>query len=105
MLNVQRGSPQENGTASFNSLLRDKFPNDKIFYSLKEDRVLAEYWRVQCNTMRSRSSLGYPPPAPETSVHEKKQGRRKGQRSPRFPTCCLDRKIPEKGRKEYGGEA
>jgi len=44
----------------------------KIFYSIKELRVLAERWRIHYNTVRPHSSLSYRPPAPETSQgHEK----------------------------------
>ena len=64
-LYIEPGSPWENGFCeSFNSKLRDEFLNGEIFYSLKEVRVLAERWRVYCNTERPHSSLGYKPPAP-----------------------------------------
>jgi transposase InsO family protein len=38
---------------------------EKIFYSMKEIKVLAERWRVYYNILRPHSSLGYRPPAPE----------------------------------------
>jgi hypothetical protein len=38
----------------------------KIFDSLLEAKVLIEGWRVEYNTRRPHSSLGYRPPAPET---------------------------------------
>ncbi|MEO8896583.1 MAG: integrase core domain-containing protein, partial [Rhizomicrobium sp.] len=36
-------------------------------YSLKEARVVIEQWRKHYNTIRPHSSLGYRPPAPQTS--------------------------------------
>jgi transposase InsO family protein len=41
--------------------------NRKVFYSLKEAKVLIEEWRREYNTVRPHSSLGYRPPAP-TSI-------------------------------------
>ena len=65
-LYIEPGSPWENGYCeSFNSKLRDEFLNGKIFYSIKERRVLAERWRLHDNTVRPHSSLGDIPPAPE----------------------------------------
>ena len=61
--------PGENGyVESFNARLRDELLNDEIFYSLKEAQVVIEQWRRHYNTIRSHSSLGYRPPAPETTV-------------------------------------
>jgi putative transposase len=65
-LYIQPGSPWENGFCeSFNSKLRNEFLNGKMFYSLKEIRVLAECWRVHYNTVRPHSSRGCRPPAPQ----------------------------------------
>ena len=33
----------------------------EIFYSLKEAQVVIEQWRVQYNTVRPHSALGYRP--------------------------------------------
>ena len=49
---------------SFNGKLRDELLDRKIFYTLKEARVLIEQWRQQYNRIRPYSSLGYRPPAP-----------------------------------------
>ena len=51
---------------SFNGKLRDELLNAEIFETLLEAKVLIEGWRVQYNTIRPHSSLGYRPPAPET---------------------------------------
>lgn len=64
-LYIERGSPWENGYCeSFNGKLRDECLNGEIFYSLKEAQVLIEQWRVEYNTQRPHSALGYRPPAP-----------------------------------------
>ena len=64
-LYIERGSPWENGYCeSFNGKLRDECLNGEIFYSLKEAQVLIEQWRVEYNTQRPHSALGYKPPAP-----------------------------------------
>ena len=64
-LYIEPGSPWENGYCeSFNGKLRDECLNGEIFYSLKEAQVVIEQWRVQYNTLRPHSALGYRPPAP-----------------------------------------
>ncbi|NIV18824.1 MAG: IS3 family transposase, partial [Woeseiaceae bacterium] len=65
-LYIEPGSPWENGyIESFNGKLRDELLNREIFDTLCEARVLVERWRVEYNTRRPHSSLGYRPPAPE----------------------------------------
>jgi putative transposase len=65
-LYITPGSPWENGYCeSFNGKLRDECLNGELFYSLKEAQIVIEQWRVQYNTRRPHSSLGYRPPAPE----------------------------------------
>ncbi len=60
MLYIEPGSPWENGYCeSFNGKLRDEFLNGEIFYSLKEAQILTERWRVEYNTERPHSALGY----------------------------------------------
>ena len=64
---IEPGSPWENGyIESFNGKLRDEKLNGEIFYTLMEAQVLIERWRIEYNTLRPHSSLGYRPPAPET---------------------------------------
>ena len=59
-LYIEPGSPWENGYCeSFNGKLRDECLNGEIFYSLKEAQVVIEQWRVQYNTRRPHSALGY----------------------------------------------
>lgn len=44
--------------------VRDECLNGEIFYSLKEAQIVIEKWRVEYNTRRPHSALGYRPPAP-----------------------------------------
>ena len=65
-LYIEPGSPWENGYCeSFNGKLRDECLNGEIFYSLREAQVVIEKWRVEYNTRRPHSALGYRPPVPE----------------------------------------
>ena len=55
----------ENGYCeSFNGKLRDECLNGEIFYSLREAQIVIEQWRIEYNTHRPHSTLGYRPPAP-----------------------------------------
>src|SRR5271165_2926057 len=66
-LYIEPGSPWENGYCeSFNSKLRDEFLAREILYTMKEAKILIEWWRRHYNTQRPHSSLGYRPPAPRT---------------------------------------
>jgi transposase InsO family protein len=63
---IEPGSPWENGyVESFNGKLRDELLDREIFYTVTEAKVLIERWRLEYNTIRPHSSLGYRPPAPE----------------------------------------
>jgi len=65
-LYIEPGSPWENGyIESFNGKLRDELLDREIFDTLLEAKVLIERWRVEYNTIRPHSALGYCPPAPE----------------------------------------
>jgi len=64
---IEPGSPWENGyIESFNGKFRDELLKREIFDTLYEAQVLIERWRIEYNTIRPHSSLGYRPPAPET---------------------------------------
>lgn len=68
-LYIEPGSPWENGyIESFNARLRDELLNGEIFYSLEEVRCVTNWWRDHYNRARPHSSLGYRPPAPETTM-------------------------------------
>jgi len=62
---IEPGSPWENGyNESFNGTLRYELLDVELFDTLLEAKVLIERWRVEYNTIRPHSSLGYRPPAP-----------------------------------------
>ncbi|MEM1026506.1 MAG: IS3 family transposase [Planctomycetota bacterium] len=64
-LYIEPGSPWENGyVESFNGKLADELLEREVFDTLHEAKVLIERWRVQYNSIRPHSSLGYRPPAP-----------------------------------------
>jgi putative transposase len=66
-LYIEPGSPWENGyIESFNGKLRDELLKREVFDTLYEAKVLIERWRIEYNTIRPHSSLGYCPPAPES---------------------------------------
>jgi len=57
---ITPGSPWENPyIESFHDKLRDECLNREIFGSLWEARVVIEQWRLEYNTERPHSSLGY----------------------------------------------
>lgn len=63
-LYTQPGSPWENGYGeSFNGKFRDELLDRELFANLREASVLIETWRIQYNTIRPHSALGYLPPA------------------------------------------
>jgi transposase InsO family protein len=63
---IEPGSPWENGyVESFNGKLRDELLDREIFDTAFEAKVLIERWRIDYNTHRPHSALGYRPPAPE----------------------------------------
>lgn len=79
---IEPGSPWENGyNESFNGKLRDELLNGEIFDTLLEAQVLIEQWRMEYNTIRPHSALGYRPPAPEVrlagpALNERERGNR-----------------------------
>jgi len=57
---IEPGSPWENPfIESFNGKLRDELLDCEIFETLLEAKVLAEDFRIDYNTYRPHSSLGY----------------------------------------------
>ena len=65
-LYIEPGNPWENGyIESFNGKLRDELLEGEIFDRLFQTQVLIECGRIDYNTIRPHSSLGYRPPAPE----------------------------------------
>ena len=61
---IEPGAPWENPyVESFNGRLRDEFLAVEQFDSLLEAHVLIEDWRIEYNTTRPHSSLGWLVPA------------------------------------------
>lgn len=75
---IAPGKPQQNGfIESFNGKLRDECLNEHVFSSLAEARRIVEAWRIDYNTVRPHSSLGYLTPeefaASWRAEHDKQQ--------------------------------
>jgi transposase InsO family protein len=63
VLYIEPGSPWENGYCeSFNGKFRDECLNQNWFVDLRHAREVIEDWRVDYNTVRPHSSLGYQTP-------------------------------------------
>jgi putative transposase len=61
---IEPGSPWQNPSVeSFGGRLRDELLAVEAFTSLLEARVLVEDWRIEYNTVRPHSALGYRTPA------------------------------------------
>jgi len=61
---IEPGKPVQNAfIESFNGKFRDECLNQNWFLSLAEARLVIEAWRVDYNTARPHSSLGYRTPA------------------------------------------
>ncbi len=66
---IEPRSSWENGYCeSFNARFRDELLIGKIFYTVKDARVVIEEWRPHYNTVRPHSALGRKPPAPEAMI-------------------------------------
>lgn len=60
---ITPGSPWENGyIESFNGKFRDECLNCELFENGRQAQIIAENWRVEYNTYRPHSSLGYMTP-------------------------------------------
>ena len=62
---IRPGKPVENAyIESFNGKFRDECLSEHWFLSLRQAKSLIEAWRIEYNTERPHSSLGYLAPAP-----------------------------------------
>jgi putative transposase len=69
---IEPGKPMQNGyIESFNGKLRDECLNENWFTSLQQARSIIENWRIDYNTVRPHSSLGYLTPEEFATRHEK----------------------------------
>ncbi|WP_157003259.1 IS3 family transposase [Ralstonia sp. A12] len=71
---IQPGRPVENAyIESFNGRFRDECLNEHWFVSMRHARRLIEEWRIEYNTERPHSSLGYLTPAQFAQGHKQKE--------------------------------
>ena len=71
---IRPGKPVENAyIESFNGRFRDECLNEHWFVSMRHARQLIEEWRIEYNTERPHSSLGYLTPAQFARAHGAKQ--------------------------------
>ncbi|KVO22198.1 hypothetical protein WJ73_33285 [Burkholderia ubonensis] len=71
---IRPGKPVENAyIESFNGRFRDECLNEHWFVSMRYAKRLIEEWRVEYNTERPHSSLGYLTPAQFAQAHDAKQ--------------------------------
>jgi len=85
---IERGKPTQNAfIESFNGKFRDECLNQNWFVDLRDAREVIEAWRVDYNTVRPHSSLGYR--TPEEFAAAKGCGKDGGfatlENAPRFP--------------------
>jgi len=68
---IEPGKPTQNGQIeSFNGRFRQECLNQEWFTTLKEARQTIEEWRINYNTKRPHSSLGYMPPEMWAKQHQ-----------------------------------
>ena len=66
---IEPGSPWENPyIESFNGKLRDECLNMCVFKDVEEAQDVVERWRVEYNSQRPHSALGYLPPSRFTNL-------------------------------------
>lgn len=71
---IRPGKPAENAyIESFNGRFRDECLNEHWFVSMSHARRLIEDWRIEYNTERPHSSLGYLAPVQFAKAHEAKE--------------------------------
>ena len=85
-LYIKPGSPWENGhVESFHDKFRDEHLNREIYGSLLEAKVLVEQWRIEYNSKRPHSSLGYKTPEEFAARYSQSPLRA----TPSAPTDCI----------------
>lgn len=71
---IRPGKPVENAyIESFNGRFRDECLNEHRFVSMRHAKRLIEEWRIEYNTERPHSSLGYLTPVQFARAHHAKQ--------------------------------
>lgn len=93
---IKPGSPWENGhIESFHDKLRDECLNRELFGSLAEARVILESWRVEYNTLRPHSSLGYQTPGEYAAARSRQVPSPVALRAPSDGTCFQNKNQPK----------
>jgi putative transposase len=85
---IERGKPTQNAfIESFNGKFRDECLNQNWFVDLRHAREVIESWRVDYNTVRPHSSLGYRTPEEFAAANGcgKDGGFATLENAPRFP--------------------
>ena len=70
---IRPGKPVDAYIESFNGRFRDECLNEHWFVSMRHARSLIESWRIEYNTERPHSSLGYLTPGHFARAHEMQQ--------------------------------
>lgn len=71
---IRPGKPVENAyIESFNGKFRDECLNEHWFVSLRQAKSLIEAWRVEYNTERPHSALGYLAPEQFARGHQQNE--------------------------------
>jgi len=71
---IRPGKPVENAyIESFNGKFRDECLNEHWFMSLRQAKSLIEDWRVEYNTERPHSALGYLTPEQFSQAHRQQR--------------------------------
>ncbi|RAR50055.1 putative transposase [Paraburkholderia unamae] len=71
---IRPGRPVENACIeSFNGRFRDECLNEHWFVSMRRAKRLIEDWRIEYNTERPHSSLGYLAPVQFAQAHEARE--------------------------------
>jgi putative transposase len=71
---IRPGKPTENAyVESFHGRFRDECLNENYFIDIQEAKKVIEEWRIEYNTFRPHSALGYKTPEEFTKEHEAKK--------------------------------
>ncbi len=99
---IEPGKPVQNAfIESFNGKFRDECLNQNWFVSLAEARQVIEAWRVDYNTARPHSSLGYRTPEEFAREMGGKRAVEKALRGKVKATFPLRLEIPQKARDSH----
>ncbi|WP_412784025.1 IS3 family transposase [Bordetella holmesii] len=99
---IRPGKPVENAyIESFNGKFRDECLNEHWFLSLRQAKSLIENWRVEYNTDRPHSALGYLTPAQFVQAHQKEGLLPLGSMSCRTKSGGRSHRLSESAYEDY----